>query len=81
MSITFKKKKEIKKVKAPEYGGGGAPKGREDNPTAEVVVIYGDDNDQVMVMQDLHGCKYWNISDLAIVRRARKWQNLQKNNA
>ena len=30
MSITFKKKKEIKKVKAPEYGGGGAPKGFSD---------------------------------------------------
>jgi hypothetical protein len=40
------------------------PFGRQDNKTAHVKEIFGEDKDQVMLDRDLHGCKYWNMKDL-----------------
>ncbi len=40
------------------------PEGREDNFSACIANIYGEDMDQVMLDRDLHGCKFWNTSNL-----------------
>lgn len=42
------------------------PEGRDDNHTAQIRACYGDDG-ECWLDQDLHGCKYWNQSDLELV--------------
>ena len=52
------------------------PEGRIDNKTAEISGFFDPSKDNsmdgVIMVDDLEGCKFWNISDLAIVRRVEK---------
>lgn len=43
------------------------PKGRKNNRTAIVLSVHGEDNDQVTTIDDLRGCRSWNIEDLQVV--------------
>jgi hypothetical protein len=47
--------------------GWSCPKERENNATAVVVSTWGEGC--LMTDRDLRGCKYWNASDVRIVRR------------
>jgi hypothetical protein len=40
------------------------PEGRQNNRTAVIVSVYGEDNDQLMMERDLRGCLYWNKEDV-----------------
>lgn len=44
------------------------PVDRDDYVVAKVLNIYGNSNDEVSLMSDLHGCKYWNLADLILVK-------------
>lgn len=40
------------------------PEGRDDNATAVIASTYGEDGRCCQMVDDLHGCKYWNMDDL-----------------
>ena len=43
------------------------PEGRENNKTARIVSFIGSG---LMLDRDLHGCRYWNKSDVIVYRKA-----------
>ena len=44
------------------------PEGRDDNQTAVVFTTYGEDGRAVMLVEDLRGCRYWNMDDLELAK-------------
>lgn len=46
------------------------PEGRDDNATAAISVVYGQNEDRLMMDRDLRGCLYWNEQDVELVKVA-----------
>lgn len=44
------------------------PKGREDNNSAKVLSFLDDIEGGVYLDRDLHGCKYWNVQELELLK-------------
>ena len=45
------------------------PEGREDNKTAKVLSLLSDVEGGLFLDRDLRGIRYWNVNDVAVVKR------------